>query len=129
MYNKKRVSHTWIYTFARGVGWTTFAVHVISIGQSSLLNQMLSVALLICSTLLTIYNVGNDEIVGNRLIIKRTGALATHKDAYLYLQPTDEEERVLRHYLRLPYKPEKDGKMISKWNSDWWREWDARFSE
>jgi len=89
---------------------------------------MLSIGVLVGSTLLTIYNFGNDHIVGNRLVIKTGMGLETHKDAYLYLRPTSEEERILRHYLRLPCKPEKDGEVISQWNSDWWKEWDARFS-
>jgi hypothetical protein len=124
--NNKKSYHTWIYTSARGVGWMTFAIHVICIGQSSLLTQVLSVALLVCSTVLTIYNVGNDNPeVGDRLSVNKIATLNTHKDAYLYLHPTDEEERVLRRYLRLPYRPECASAM-GEYNDDWWKKWDAK---
>ncbi|KAL2062124.1 hypothetical protein VTL71DRAFT_6390 [Oculimacula yallundae] len=127
--SNKSVSHSLMYTVMRGVGWVFFVIHVICIGQSTLIDQILSVGLLVGSTLLTIYNFGNSHIVGNRLIIKTGISLETHKDAYLYLQPTKGEERILRRYLRLPCKPKRDGEIISQWNSDWWKDWDARFSE
>jgi hypothetical protein len=90
---------------------------------------MLSIALLVISTLLTIYHVGNDNVVGKRLSIKKGMGLETHKDAYLYLRPTKQEIHILEHYLRLPCRPENNGDIISQWNSDWWEGWDARFSK
>ncbi len=88
---------------------------------------MLSISLLVRSTLFTIYNVGNDNVVGKRLCIKKGVGLESHKDANLYLRPTKQEVRILEHYLRLPCKPENKPDIISQWNSDWWKEWDERY--
>ena len=119
--------HTWSYTFARGVCWVFFAIHVICIGQSTLLTQILSIALLASSTVLTIYGVGNNySTIGSRLTIKKMPPGARpfrHKDAYYHLHPSKEEERIMRSYLLLPYKPDNDDEMDNKWNRDWWKRW------
>ncbi len=121
---EKRHSH--IYTTCRAFGWFFFACHVITIGLSTLPTQMLSIALLLSATLLAIYRVGNDNgAIGSRLVIKKKKETDAHKEAYLYLEPTPQEERVMRRYLLLPYKPESSGAM-GAWNDDWWRQWNSR---
>lgn len=50
-------SRPW-YRLSRLVGWAAFAVHVISIGQSYLISQLVAVAILAMSTVATIYRIG-----------------------------------------------------------------------
>jgi hypothetical protein len=102
--------------------WLFFGIQIIHIGQSSLLNQMLSVFVLVSSILLAIYRFGNqDSKIGSRLTIKkmRTEAKASRrKYAFHYLEPNEEEQRVMRQYLLLPYKPEEEDAM-GTWGKDW----------
>ena len=113
------------YTCARALGWLAFAVHVIAIGLSSLPTQMISVAILLISTLIVVYHVGNDSSqVGRRLniTVDKKAMMKRHKEAFLYLNPTKEERKVLKNYLLLPYRMEQDA--ASQGNKDWWEEWD-----
>ncbi|KAI9644818.1 hypothetical protein NHQ30_006845 [Ciborinia camelliae] len=99
------------YKLMRGVGWLTFGVHIIALGQSYLTSQIYTVVLLVLSTWATIHGFGcNEEEVANHL-----RATATKIDtsppppdrrlyAYVALEPTDIEEESLAEWGLLPRK-------------------------
>jgi hypothetical protein len=107
------------YLWVRGLGWFSFGVHIISLGQSCLVSQIYTVVLLVGSTFLVVKGVGCDEeAVGYRTRLRRIVPKLQGPDrrmwAYAKLQPTKkEEERMLRWGLL----PDRD-------NESWWREFE-----
>jgi hypothetical protein len=117
----------YMYAAARAIGWISFAIHVVCIGQACLLSQLLSIGLLASATILTILRFGNDsEEAGGKLRIKRKPAGTNRRDALLSLGPTEKEERVLREYWQLPHQT-KDVEKIT-WSSDFWGYWDEHIN-
>ncbi|KAF3399205.1 hypothetical protein DPV78_006128 [Talaromyces pinophilus] len=137
-----RVTNTWLlpdtsgsaflstYASARGVGWLAFAVHVICIGQSFLLTQILTIVLLISSTIMTVQRIGNAAgDIGDNVTLNfaKRRSPKNHRDAFLYLDPTQEEQLVMKQFLLLPHAP-GDGDGLTVWNKKWWAEWDMDHS-
>jgi len=50
------------YTVVRGIGWLAFGIHIISIGQATLPSQLLAVGVMAFATVLTIFNVGTQQV-------------------------------------------------------------------
>jgi hypothetical protein len=50
-----------MYTVARGVGWLSFGVHIVTIGQAYLTSQILAVGIMAAATVLTIFNIGTQQ--------------------------------------------------------------------
>jgi hypothetical protein len=50
------------YTVVRGIGWLAFVVHIVSIGQATLPSQLLAVGMMTFATVLTIFNVGTQQV-------------------------------------------------------------------
>lgn len=59
--NNPQPKSAWLYDLARWIGWLAFAVHIISLGMTSLASQIYTVTLLITSTILTVYCLGCDD--------------------------------------------------------------------
>ena len=61
------------YLIVRLFAWVAFGIHIISIGMSCLVSQLITVALLVISTLLFLWGFGFDDMhVGNHLSAKIT---------------------------------------------------------
>ncbi|KAF7194618.1 hypothetical protein HII31_04124 [Pseudocercospora fuligena] len=88
----------------RAVGWFAFGIQIVAIGQSYLLTQLCTVALMTMASVAAIYNIGvvEREQVGSWLTIKQCqcpfapGSKSGRLDAYAMLQPTVEEQEWLR---------------------------------
>jgi hypothetical protein len=101
---------------ARAVGWAVFGIQVIAIGQSSLLSQMCTVAVMTTASVFTIFNIGvqRPDHVAHRLHVHQLSANASgRKEAYLMLEPTKEEKAFM---LRMGLVPDEG-------NFDWWVKW------
>lgn len=53
-------SHKRMYRIARVLGWVGFGVHIICLGMSSLVSQILTVVVLLVSTIIIACNIGVD---------------------------------------------------------------------
>jgi len=96
-------THHKSYRFARFVGWFAFAVHIICIGQSSLVAQLIAVGLLICGTMGTIYRIGCDEGEFGQFLIAASYSLTQQRqDCFADLDPTADEEKALKTWSLLP---------------------------
>ncbi|KAK5051420.1 hypothetical protein LTR84_003072 [Exophiala bonariae] len=100
-------SHQQSYRFARLVGWLAFSIHVICIGQSSLIAQLMSVGLLIAGTVGAIFRMGCDESEFGGLL-KATSTSSPpeqqRRDCFAELDPTPDEERALEAWFLLPLR-------------------------
>ena len=125
-------SHTWrqfFYRSARAVGWVSFAVHVVAIGQATLLTQLVTVALMGISTLMAVFRLGcfKDHEVGTWLNIRQTrihgmkydnsqkgwtlSEDATRQDAYVRLVSDDQLElQYMQDWSLFPQKDSTFGK-------------------
>lgn len=111
--------HQKSYRFARLVGWFAFAVHIICIGQSSLVAQLIAVGLLICGTMGTIYRIGCDEEeFGQFLIATTNSSKQQRRECFAELKPTAEEEKALKTWSLLPLE-------VSH-TTDWYKDYTAK---
>jgi hypothetical protein len=103
-------SHEQNYRFARLVGWLAFAIHIICIGQSSLVGQLMAVGLMIFGTMGAIYRVGCDpKDFGQFLRAESKSTQQQRRECFAKLGPTDEEEKALKHWHLLPERvPNQD---------------------
>lgn len=103
-----------IYGFVRAIGWLAFACHVVSIGQSTLFIQMISVVVLLGATVLFILGIGaEDYLVSRRISITRSDLLDLEDrrtTAYARLAMTDDEESAMLAWSLMPQRT----------NSAWW---------
>ena len=68
-----RLRHPKFYNLVRAIGWVGFGCHVISLGMAALLNQLLTVVVVVGATALVVWKVGDDESrIGKRLRIHRS---------------------------------------------------------
>lgn len=96
--------------FINSFGWLCFGVHVITLGQSSLLEQLCSVALLILSTWATVLGFGCDESqISNHITAQQVDPPPEVPDrrlwAYKQLKPTQHEVETLEDWRLLPRTP------------------------
>jgi hypothetical protein len=106
------------YRWVKRVGWLSFGIHVISLGQSNLISQICTVVLLVLSTWLTVHGFGCDEnTLGDHTTIEIVDSLSKIGDrrmwAYARVQPTDAEEDSMCHWGLLPRRV----------NEAWWQEY------
>ncbi|KAK9773325.1 hypothetical protein SCAR479_10054 [Seiridium cardinale] len=103
------------YSYTRAFGWFVFGVHVLSLGQAELLNQIYAVALLVLSTWATAKGLGYNECeITGRISTKRVENFPSHPDrrmwAYIRLECNKVEEESLADWGLLPRKA----------NTKWW---------
>lgn len=109
-------SHQQSYRFARLVGWLAFSIHVICIGQSSLIAQLMSVALLIASTGAAIFQVGcRENEFGQCLKAVSTSSEQRRQDCFAELDPTADEEKALEAWSLLPLKVASTDKFYNEY--------------
>jgi energy-converting hydrogenase Eha subunit A len=85
-----------LYSWICGIGWIGFATHVVSLGMAALVNQIISVTLLIAGTILVAKGVGEDDSeIGSSLIMRQIDSIQGDFRAVAYarlgLSPTEEE--------------------------------------
>lgn len=103
-----------LYHAARALGWLAFGCHIISLGMAALVNQIISVVVLVVATVLTTWRIGCSEYrTGARLEISRSD------DNIL-------NESRSRAYARLDLSPVEEDSMLA-WclfpqmsNGAWW---------
>ncbi|KAI1441572.1 hypothetical protein F5Y02DRAFT_399168 [Annulohypoxylon stygium] len=104
-----------LYSYTRAFGWLVFGVHVISLGQAKLLNQIYAVVLLVLGTWATATGVGSNEYcITEHISAKRVENFPTRPDrrmwAYIRLDCDGVEEESLADWGLLPRKS----------NTKWW---------
>ena len=116
---KPRPSSPSFYTFVRWIGWLGFGTHVVSLGMSALLNQILTVGLLLTSSILVGNRIGCDELsIGSQLEIKRfdeRGGKESRARTYLRMDLSDSEEENLVAWGLFPRRS----------NQQWWARYRA----
>ena len=112
-----------LYAAVRMVGWVGFGCHVVTIGMAYLLNQLISVAVLLLSTLLFVYGIkANKGLVANCVQIRR-------------FDETKEPESRSRIYLRLDLTTAEEDSLITwglipqRSNENWWTRFRTRKAE
>lgn len=116
--------HPGRYRLVRAAGWIFFLVHIISIGQSVLVSQMVTIALLVVPTVAIVAlpekwrrRLGcNEEYIGRRLTARKipTKAKGTRRvHLYAMCQLTRKEEESMLHWSIMPHAS----------NVKWWNEY------
>jgi hypothetical protein len=104
-----------LYKITRNIGWIAFTAHVISIGMSGLVTQLLTVFLIVVPTVLTVFKFGCDEsLIGSRLKAKiGTAGKGSEKrmDTYINLCLSEAEEKSMLEWSLMPHKD----------NESWWQ--------
>lgn len=115
--NTPKPSHPRIYSAWRFVGWLSFAVFVICIGQATLFFQLIIVALTLIATMITVNGSGyNGMAIGNTLSIRRTEhskPSGRRIETYCRLDLSQAEEDTMVDWALLPQRK----------NIDWWKEY------
>ncbi|KAJ9236797.1 hypothetical protein DTO169E5_5567 [Paecilomyces variotii] len=102
-----------LYNAARALGWVAFGCHVISLGMTTLFNQIISVALLLLATVMVVYRFGEREyLIGNDIVICRCDAKGERFRAATYarLDLSGKEEESMVLWNLFPHKT----------NTEWW---------
>lgn len=102
-----------LYRNMQILGWLAFGSHVVSLGMMTLLNQLLTICILIAGTVLVLYHIGDEEnSIGSSLQL--TCSIATGKAfraaAYARLELTEDEEDSMIRWNLFPHKS----------NLHWW---------
>lgn len=106
-----------LYALMRWIGWIAFAIHVISIGMSTLPVQIYTVLLVVISSVLTVHCVGtNENHIGRCLSVTRDENFKSNPEpgrrlrTYIDLDLSEEEEAVMLDWNLFP----------KRCNSTWW---------
>lgn len=93
-----------LYRLFRFAGWLAFAVHIISIGQSSLVAQLITVATMTFATMATVYRIGCETNKFGHLLKTESFVVRQQKrmNCYVDLDPNPEEEMVLKQWFLMP---------------------------
>jgi len=106
-----------IYTAARVIGWAAFGCHIIMLGMTTLVNQILTVVVLVTATILASRQIGADQFhLASRLNINRFDHPDPHDSrtsAYVRLNLSATEERKCVAWSLLPHES----------NQQWWRKY------
>lgn len=106
--------HPRLYSFARALGWLGFACHVITLGMSALVNQLITVAILVTATILVANRIGCDELhIGSKIqvqIFDETNGIDSRSRAYLRMDLSQSEEDALLAWGLVPQQS----------NEPWW---------
>ena len=124
------------YKLVRLAGWFFFAAHVITIGQASLLVQILSVLVLCGATVLLACDVGTQgDRIGSRITVEpdpldelkplafpkdhEHGNLDRRQNAYVFLEAKEAEIESMVSWGLAPHRT----------NTSWWAEFDGKARE
>lgn len=112
-----------LYSAARILGWIGFGCHVVSLGMTSLFNQMISVVLLLLSTVLAAHRIGDDESrISDNIKILRADACKGQKNyrstTYARLCLKDSEIESMLLWNLFPHRS----------NTGWWS-WFTKISD
>ena len=104
------------YNFIRMVGWAGFGIHMVALGMSALINQILAVTVLLVSTIVVAQRFGDDDsCIASRLYIQREDFIGPDfraaAMARMDLSKTEEE-----NMLAWSLFPQKS-------NKDWWQKY------
>lgn len=92
------------YTFVRWIGWIAFGAHVVTIGMSDLVSQLITVVVIVVPTFLILSGFGCDDFhVGTRLRaniidLPPEEERPRRADMYAFLQLTSEQEDSLEKW-------------------------------
>ena len=105
------------YSAARMAGWVAFGCHIITLGMTSLFNQLVTVFVLIAATFLTSRRIGADNShIASHLAINRFDHPDPHDSrtsAYVRLNLSYTEERKLLAWNLVPHES----------NQEWWQKY------
>ena len=103
-----------LYLFARSIGWAGFAAHVVSLGMAILVNQLITVALLLIATILIANGVGCDKVhISYQIQAERfdeTRGSESRSRAYLRMDLSRREEDAMLAWGLFPRRT----------NENWW---------
>jgi len=112
-----------MYRVFRGVGWLAFGAHVITIGMSTLVSQIVTVVIIVLPTILMVMGFGSDDLrVGSRLQANIfdfphvSEAAQRRLDMYSFLNLSKDQEDSLRRWGLAPHET----------NTTWWDEYENR---
>lgn len=112
-----RPSRPRIYSVVRGLGWLSFAVFVVSIGQATLFFQLVIVALTVIASIITVSGSGTKIMaIGNTLSISRmehSKFSGRRIETYCLLDLSQTEEETMIDWALVP----------KRHNIDWWKEY------
>lgn len=109
-----------VYFYLRVAGWAAFGIHALTLGMSALLNQALSVLVLLTGTYLTATKVGDRrEFIGKRLelIVKAGDVKWSRSPAYARLELLKTEEDSMVQWGLMPHRS----------NTFWWERYRAKY--
>ncbi|KAF2023978.1 hypothetical protein EK21DRAFT_79767 [Setomelanomma holmii] len=101
------------YNLIRGLGWLAFGCHVIALGMSSFVVQLITVVIMVSATVLATRGVGDTESrIGRRLLLERSDLEGKAARARLFanLDMTETEENSMVHWNMFPQRS----------NAHWW---------
>ncbi|KAK5029536.1 hypothetical protein LTS07_005998 [Exophiala sideris] len=99
------------YTIVRWIAWIAFGAHVVTIGMSDLVSQLITVVIIVVPTFLIVSGFGcKDNHVGTRLRarifnIPPEGEQVRRADVYAFLKLTSGEEGSLEKWNLAPHRP------------------------
>lgn len=104
-----------LYTATRMLGWISFGCHVITLGMTTLFNQIITVSVLVLSTILAAHRVSDDESrIADNIKILRADAAPGKKNhrttTYAQLRLSDSEIESMLLWSLFPHRS----------NTDWW---------
>jgi hypothetical protein len=115
--------HPRLYLFARALGWLGFACHVVSLGMAALVNQLITVAIIITATVLVANRVCCDEPhIGSEIEVQR-------------FDETLGNDKRSRTYLRIDLSQSEEDAMLAwglfpqRSNEGWWNRYWARTAD
>lgn len=115
--------HPRLYFFARALGWLGFACHVVSLGMAVLINQLITVAILMIATVLVANRVCCDELhIGAEIEIQRfdeTSGIDKRSRTYLRMDLSQSEEDAMLAWGLFPQRS----------NEGWWNRYGARTAD
>lgn len=112
-----RPLHLRVYSAVRVLGWLSFAVFVVSIGQATLVFQLIMVALTLIATLITVSGIGNNEMAISKTLSICRG------------EHSKSSERRIETYCRLGLSQAEEDTMVDwalvpqRKNVGWWKEY------
>lgn len=110
-------SHPRFYGIVRALGWFSFAGFVVTIGQATLIVQLITVSLTLMATVLTARGTGSYEMsVGSKLRAwrsERPNVSGRRIETYTQLDLSQEEENTLVDWALVPQRR----------NTKWWQEY------
>lgn len=108
-----RPPHPFAYKGVQMAGWVVFGCHIISLGMTTLLCQLLTVPLLVVATVLKVYGFSEDQSrIGTFLLLQRVdpGRRDFRAAAYARLELSKQEEDSMVQWNLFPHKS----------NTRWW---------